>query len=64
MVAEGLTEVVVGSSNFHKRVTEGVRAWLKHEASDGMPSRNEPLHRLCSTLAPLAIRRWRRPQRS
>jgi high affinity sulfate transporter 1 len=31
-------EAIVGSANFHERVTDGVRAWQEHEASDGESS--------------------------
>jgi hypothetical protein len=30
----GGIEAVVGSTNFHERVTDGVRAWLKRESLD------------------------------
>jgi SulP family sulfate permease len=30
----GGIEAVVGSTNFHERVTDGVRAWLQHENLD------------------------------
>jgi high affinity sulfate transporter 1 len=31
-------EAAVGSANFHERVTDGVRAWQRHEAPDGVSS--------------------------
>jgi high affinity sulfate transporter 1 len=31
-------EVLVGSANFHERVTDGVRAWQQHEAPGGVSS--------------------------
>jgi hypothetical protein len=31
-------EAVVGSANFHERVTDGVRAWQQHDAADGVSS--------------------------
>ena len=34
----GGVEAVVGSANFHERVTEGVRAWQQREAADGASS--------------------------
>jgi high affinity sulfate transporter 1 len=34
----GGIEAVVGSANFHERVTEGVRAWQQHKSHDGMSS--------------------------
>jgi high affinity sulfate transporter 1 len=34
----GGVEAVVGSANFHERVTDGVRAWQQHEGPDGAPS--------------------------
>jgi MFS superfamily sulfate permease-like transporter len=34
----GGVEAVVGSSNFHERVTDGVRAWQQHEAPEGASS--------------------------
>ena len=34
----GGVETVVGSINFHERVTDGVRAWRQHEAPDGVSS--------------------------
>jgi MFS superfamily sulfate permease-like transporter len=34
----GGIEAVVGSTNFHERVTDGVRAWQQQEAPDGVPS--------------------------
>jgi high affinity sulfate transporter 1 len=34
----GGLEAVVGSTNFHERVTDGVRAWQQHEAHDGVSS--------------------------
>jgi hypothetical protein len=34
----GGVDAVVGSANFHERVTDGVRAWQQHEASDGASS--------------------------
>jgi high affinity sulfate transporter 1 len=34
----GGVEAVVGSTNFHERVTDGVRAWQQHEAPDGLSS--------------------------
>jgi SulP family sulfate permease len=33
----GDVEAVVGSTNFHERVTDGVRAWQQQEAIDGVP---------------------------
>jgi MFS superfamily sulfate permease-like transporter len=37
----GGVEAVVGSANFHDRVTDGLRAWQQHEAPDGVsPSRS------------------------
>jgi len=34
----GGVEAVVGSTNFHERVTDGVRAWQQQEAPDGVSS--------------------------
>jgi MFS superfamily sulfate permease-like transporter len=34
----GGVEVLVGSTNFHERVTEGVRAWQQHEVPAGASS--------------------------
>jgi MFS superfamily sulfate permease-like transporter len=34
----GGLEAIVGSANFHDRVTDGVRAWQQHEAPDGASS--------------------------
>jgi sulfate permease, SulP family len=34
----GGVEAVVGSTNFHERVTDGVRAWQQHAAPDGVSS--------------------------
>jgi MFS superfamily sulfate permease-like transporter len=34
----GGVEAVVGSTNFHERVTDGVRAWQQQEAPAGAPS--------------------------
>jgi hypothetical protein len=34
----GGVEAVVGSTNFHERVTDGVRAWQQHEAPDEVSS--------------------------
>jgi MFS superfamily sulfate permease-like transporter len=34
----GGVEAVVGSTNFHNRVTDGVRAWQQREAPDGVSS--------------------------
>jgi high affinity sulfate transporter 1 len=34
----GGVEAVVGSTNFHERVTDGVRAWQQHEAPEGVSS--------------------------
>jgi MFS superfamily sulfate permease-like transporter len=34
----GGVEAVVGSANFHERVTEGVRAWQQHKAVDSVSS--------------------------
>src|SRR5262245_47694787 len=34
----GGVEAVVGSTNFHERVTDGVRTWQQHEGPDGVPS--------------------------
>jgi high affinity sulfate transporter 1 len=34
----GGVEAVVGSANFHERVTDGVRAWQQHEIPDGVSS--------------------------
>jgi MFS superfamily sulfate permease-like transporter len=34
----GGLEAIVGSANFHERVTDGVRAWRQHENPDGGPS--------------------------
>jgi anti-anti-sigma regulatory factor len=34
----GGVEAVVGSTNFHERVTDGVRDWQQHEAPDGVSS--------------------------
>jgi high affinity sulfate transporter 1 len=34
----GGVEAIVGSANFHERVTEGVRAWQQQEAPDGVSS--------------------------
>src|SRR5262249_15137650 len=34
----GGVEAVVGATNFHERVTDGVRAWQQHEAPDGVSS--------------------------
>jgi MFS superfamily sulfate permease-like transporter len=34
----GGVEAVVGSTNFHERVTDGVRAWQQREAPDGVSS--------------------------
>jgi MFS superfamily sulfate permease-like transporter len=34
----GGVEAVVGSTNFHERVTDGVRAWQQREAADGASS--------------------------
>ena len=34
----GGVEAVVGSANFHERVTDGVRAWQQLEAPDGVAS--------------------------
>src|SRR6516165_7705697 len=31
-------EAVVGPANFHERITDGVRAWQEHEATDGASS--------------------------
>src|SRR5262249_21542276 len=36
----GGVEAVVGSTNFHERVTDGVRAWQQQETPDGVPSGN------------------------
>jgi MFS superfamily sulfate permease-like transporter len=35
----GGLEAVVGPANFHERVTDGVRAWQKQEAPDGVSAR-------------------------
>src|SRR5262249_50300165 len=34
----GGVEAAVGSTNFHERVTDGVRAWQQHAAPDGVSS--------------------------
>jgi len=34
----GGIEAIVGSSNFHERLTDGVRAWQQQEAPDGLSS--------------------------
>ena len=34
----GGVEAIVGSANFHERVTDGVHAWQQHEAPDGATS--------------------------
>jgi sulfate permease, SulP family len=34
----GGLEAIVGSANFHERVTDGVRAWQQHQAPDGVSS--------------------------
>jgi high affinity sulfate transporter 1 len=34
----GGLEAIVGSANFHERVTDGVRAWQQQEAADGVSS--------------------------
>jgi MFS superfamily sulfate permease-like transporter len=34
----GGLEAIVGSANFHERVTDGVRAWQQHEAQDAVSS--------------------------
>jgi anti-anti-sigma regulatory factor len=34
----GGVEALVGSTNFHERVTDGVRAWQEQEAPDGASS--------------------------
>jgi high affinity sulfate transporter 1 len=34
----GGVEAIVGSANFHERVTEGVRAWQQHKAADSVSS--------------------------
>jgi SulP family sulfate permease len=34
----GGVEAAVGSTNFYERVTDGVRAWQRHESLDGVPA--------------------------